>query len=338
LSIHEAFRSHEKLMLWLLPGVALAGAALIVPIGWILAHASRQGRGAALGGRPNRRGVARPSAAGLYGHFARPFWLTWVSDRPRLPLAAAAAAPALITLALALVAGVAGWTARYDWSPAFVLEAELTRSTAIAAAVVPGAALVLLVYAALRAPRQAMLPFVAASTGCMGSVELLAVAADWLTRLLGCELAAAGAWGLWIAVRRWRRLRFSPRSAEPNGLEVESSPTSFPRKIEIAERFGLSAGAAIRAFSGYAARLDERILDGPVGSVAAALELASSKADLTEAAIDRCTRRPALWAKRAGAGLARLDDAVGHSLYTAGVLTAAALAYTAILLLLIFST
>ncbi|HEX5421386.1 MAG TPA: hypothetical protein VFY39_15445 [Gammaproteobacteria bacterium] len=330
-------------MLWLLPGMPLAGAALIVAIGLIAGGVPEDDRGEALGPRGKRpsRSVKRLSPRGRppqlrYWQPSAALWPTWISDRPRVPLAAAAAGPALITLALALTAEAAGWTARYAWSPAFALEAGLTPAAAVVAAVVPGAALPLLVYAALRAPQNALVPFIAASSGCIAAIELLAVAADWLTRLLGCELGIACAVALAIAVRRW--LRLSPKAAARNLLEAGRRPQKLFERFALAKSFRLYAARAMSALTRKAANLDERIVDGPVRAAGAALQFASSKADLTEAVIDRCAQSPAHWASRAGAGLARAEAAVGHSYYTAGVLAAAAVAYTAILLLLVFST
>lgn len=128
----------------------------------------------------------------------------------RLPLALAAAAAMAATLALAAGAAAGGWTATYTWSDLLVLRAGLDPIAALVALLVPAVALPIVVYAAFHEAEEGLSRLVALLVFFAGSMELLVIAADLLTLLVGWELVGASSWAL--IAHEWREAH-SPRDA-----------------------------------------------------------------------------------------------------------------------------
>jgi NADH:ubiquinone oxidoreductase subunit 5 (subunit L)/multisubunit Na+/H+ antiporter MnhA subunit len=116
--------------------------------------------------------------------------------RGRLWLGAAAVAVLLLTLLLSVLATIQDWSGSLAWSDALRLQTALTPLSATVAILVPTIALPVLAYAAAHEV------FVA-------SMELLVIANDLLTLLIGWELVGACSWAL--IGHEWRDLE-NPRS------------------------------------------------------------------------------------------------------------------------------
>ncbi|WP_349370098.1 proton-conducting transporter membrane subunit [Salinarimonas sp.] len=114
----------------------------------------------------------------------------------RTALAWSAGAALGATLALAIAAAAAGWSGRLAWSDALVLEAALTPGSALVAILVPAIALPVVVYAAFHEARAGLARLVGLLLVFVGGMELLVVAADFLTLLIGWEIVGALSWAL----------------------------------------------------------------------------------------------------------------------------------------------
>lgn len=116
--------------------------------------------------------------------------------RGRGTLAAAAAAALLATLTLVGLAVSGGWASRLPWAGPLVLTAALPPVSAAMAALVPLVALPVVLWAAAREEAEGLRRLLALLLVFVGAMELVAVAADLLTLLIGWELVGACSWAL----------------------------------------------------------------------------------------------------------------------------------------------
>ncbi|MEQ8346226.1 MAG: proton-conducting transporter membrane subunit [Sneathiellaceae bacterium] len=129
--------------------------------------------------------------------------------RSRLWLGALAVAALLLTLALSIAGAAQGWSGTLAWSGALRLQAALTPLSATVAMLVPAIALPVLAFAAAEERRAGLPRLVALLLAFVGGMELLVVADDLLTLLIGWELVGACSWAL--IGHDWRDAR-NPRS------------------------------------------------------------------------------------------------------------------------------
>ncbi|HSN72419.1 MAG TPA: proton-conducting transporter membrane subunit, partial [Steroidobacteraceae bacterium] len=109
-------------------------------------------------------------------------------------------ATACVTLASTVLAAVAGtigeWSARLAWSRWLELTAGMTPTSATMAVLVPVIALPVVLYAAAHEEERGLARLIALMLLFVGSMELLVVATDLLTLLIGWELVGACSWAL----------------------------------------------------------------------------------------------------------------------------------------------
>ncbi len=137
------------------------------------------------------------------------------------------------TLALVPIAASAGWTGSLQWSATLALRAALTPLSALVAALLPAVALPVLVYAAYRGRDTGLVRLLSLLLLFCGAMELLVIAADLLTLLIGWEIVGACSWAL--IAHEWRDAA-NPRSA---------------RYAFVVTRFG-DLGLYLAAMSAYA--------------------------------------------------------------------------------------
>lgn len=101
-----------------------------------------------------------------------------------------------LTLFLAVLATLDHWSASLTWSETLRLQAALTPLSATVAILVPAIALPVLVFAAAHEPRPGLARLIALLLVFTGGMELLVVADDLLTLLIGWELVGACSWAL----------------------------------------------------------------------------------------------------------------------------------------------
>lgn len=116
--------------------------------------------------------------------------------RSRRALGLVAAGVLLPTLALAVLASLHGWTGTLTWGAQLQLTAALTVQSAVVAVLVPLVALAVLVYAAAHEDHQDLRRLMAVMLVFVGGMELLVIADDFLTLLIGWELVGACSWAL----------------------------------------------------------------------------------------------------------------------------------------------
>lgn len=116
--------------------------------------------------------------------------------RHRLALAIPACSALAGTLFAAWLAARDGWNGVLVWNAALRLQAELTPLSAVMALLVPAVALPVLLYAAIHEHRSGLARLLALLLVFAGAMELLVVAADLLTLLIGWELVGACSWAL----------------------------------------------------------------------------------------------------------------------------------------------
>lgn len=114
--------------------------------------------------------------------------------RGMLTVIGVAAMAATLLLALAAVAG--GWQATLAWSPVLQLQAMLPPVAAVMAVLVPAVALPIVLYAGVHEAGQGLARLLALLLAFVGAMELLVIAGDWLTLLMGWELVGACSWAL----------------------------------------------------------------------------------------------------------------------------------------------
>ncbi len=117
-------------------------------------------------------------------------------EQRRCRLAAVAGVSLAATLLLALLAAGGGWTGAWQWNTVLQLGAVLTPLSAVVAVLVPAVALPVLLYAAAHEHRPGLGRLIALLLIFVGAMELLVIAADLLTLLIGWELVGACSWAL----------------------------------------------------------------------------------------------------------------------------------------------
>ena len=160
--------------------------------------------------------------------------LLWmVRSHRRGTLALVSALSLAATLALVALAASAGWTGGLRWSEALTLQVALTPLSALVAALVPAVALPVLVYAAYREHEIGLVRLLSLLLFFCGAMELLVIADDLLTLLIGWEIVGACSWAL--IAHEWRD------AANPNSA----------RYAFVVTRFG-DLGLFLAAMSAYA--------------------------------------------------------------------------------------
>ncbi|WP_417809670.1 NADH-quinone oxidoreductase subunit L [Thioclava sp.] len=132
-----------------------------------------------------------------------------MGDRPRAWLATLAVAILGATLILALLAGAQGWSATLVWSDTIQLSAALTPISAAIGVLVPAIALAVTFHAARHEHTQGIGRLIGLMILFTGGMELVVVADDLLTLLIGWELIGACSWAL--IAHKWRDIE-NPRS------------------------------------------------------------------------------------------------------------------------------
>lgn len=116
--------------------------------------------------------------------------------KARLWVGMAACATMALTFLLGWLAAAAEWTGRLAWNETLQLVAALTPLAATAAMLVPVIALPILGYAAAHEERPGLPRLIALLLIFVGGMELLVIAGDLLTLLIGWELVGACSWAL----------------------------------------------------------------------------------------------------------------------------------------------
>jgi len=122
-------------------------------------------------------------------------------SRPVLGLGAGSVLTA--TIAVAAWAAAARPAASYRWGAGLTLQLAVDGTAAVVAVVVPAVALVVVAYAAVHEPDRGLGRLIATLVGFVGAMELLVLAGDVLTLLIGWELVGAFSWAL-IAHEWWK--------------------------------------------------------------------------------------------------------------------------------------
>ncbi|MDP8977617.1 MAG: NADH-quinone oxidoreductase subunit L, partial [Actinomycetota bacterium] len=123
---------------------------------------------------------------------------------------------AMGALALLATAGIAGWAAwahpraEYGWGSGVTLLLGVDDVAGVVAVLVPLVAAPIVVYAAAHEPRRGLPRLIGLLVVFVGAMELLVVAGDLLTLLIGWELVGAVSWGL--IAHEWRQVDI-PRAA-----------------------------------------------------------------------------------------------------------------------------
>lgn len=120
----------------------------------------------------------------------------------RLTLAGVSALASVATMGLVVVAFAGNWDGTLVWSGALRLHAALTPLSAMVAALVPLVALPVLGYACVEEDALGLRRLIALLLAFVGAMELLVIADDLLTLLIGWELVGACSWAL--IGHRWR--------------------------------------------------------------------------------------------------------------------------------------
>jgi NADH:ubiquinone oxidoreductase subunit 5 (subunit L)/multisubunit Na+/H+ antiporter MnhA subunit len=130
--------------------------------------------------------------------------------RGRAALAAWGTVAMLGALGLSLAAVLGGWAGRWDFGPQITLLAGLAPASAVVLCLVPAVALPVVLFAAVHEARAGLTRLVALLLFFAGAMQLLVVADDLLTLLIGWELVGACSWAL--IAHAWREPE-NPRSA-----------------------------------------------------------------------------------------------------------------------------
>jgi NADH-quinone oxidoreductase subunit L len=140
-------------------------------------------------------------------------------DRPttRGRLAGVAGLVLAATLGLAVAAAVTGATTSWAWGAGIELVLASPPLAGVVAVTVPAVALPTALYAAAQEPAAGSSRLVGLLVAFTGAMELVVVAADLLTLLIGWELVAALSWAL--IGHHWR---------EPDRPAVRRTPSSPP--------------------------------------------------------------------------------------------------------------
>jgi NADH-quinone oxidoreductase subunit L len=142
-------------------------------------------------------------------------WL-WARNRSQALLAISAGSVLVVTTVLAAWAAAARPGGAYTWGAGMTLRLTMDGTAAVVAVVVPAVALIVVMYAAAHEPSQGLGRLVATLVGFVGAMELLVLAGDVLTLLIGWELVGACSWAL-IAHEWWKA---EPPSAAAHAFVV----------------------------------------------------------------------------------------------------------------------
>ena len=186
----------------------------------------------------------------------------WPSER-RMGLGAAGVLVLTATLALAVLAATQGWSEALEWGGPLRLIAVLTPLSSIVAILVPGVALAVVLYAAAHEAERGLWRLLALMVAFAGAMELLVIAGDFVTLLLGWELVGACSWAL--IGHRWR----------------DADVPASANYAFVVTRFGdlglFLAGMACFAATGRFAFSSLAVMHGPaLGVVAAGLLLSAA--------------------------------------------------------------
>ncbi len=120
-----------------------------------------------------------------------------LGDRVRRGVLAAGGVAAMLAgVALTLAAISQGWTGDWRVGPALTLTARLVPLSSLVALLVPCVALPVLLFAAMHEARRGLARMVALLVFFVGAMQLLVIADDLLTLLIGWELVGACSWAL----------------------------------------------------------------------------------------------------------------------------------------------
>lgn len=114
----------------------------------------------------------------------------------RTALAVVAVSAMLADLGLAVLAVSGGWTGEWAWSEQLVLSARLDPISSTMVLLVPAVALPVVLYAAVQEAGRGLTRLMALLLAFVGAMQLLVVADDLLTLLVGWELVGACSWAL----------------------------------------------------------------------------------------------------------------------------------------------
>jgi len=130
--------------------------------------------------------------------------------RGRIALAAWGTAAMLAALGESAAAVLGDWSGQWGFGPAITLHARLAPASDVLVCLVPAVALPVVLFAAMHEARAGLTRLVALLLFFAGAMQLLVVADDLLTLLIGWELVGACSWAL--IAHDWRALE-NPRSA-----------------------------------------------------------------------------------------------------------------------------
>ncbi|MBW3577631.1 MAG: NADH-quinone oxidoreductase subunit L [Actinobacteria bacterium] len=176
--------------------------------------------------------------------------------RARIVLAVASAAALIATCALAVVAGATAASTSWAWGAGLRLGLEVPPLAAAVAITVPGVALATVVYAAAHEAACGLARQLGLLVVFTGAMELVVVAADLLTVLIGWELVAAVSWAL--IGHQWRDPTRPARAAHAFNVTRAGALGLF-----------VAAGAAFAATGGLT-YTDLAAVDGPALHLVAA--------------------------------------------------------------------
>lgn len=114
----------------------------------------------------------------------------------RRTLAAVSCGVLAVTLVLAALGATSEWTGTVAWSDMLSLTAGFVPASAVMAVLVPAIALPVLLYAASHEEPGGLARLTALLLAFVGGMELLVIASDFLTLLIGWEIVGACSWAL----------------------------------------------------------------------------------------------------------------------------------------------
>lgn len=136
--------------------------------------------------------------------------LLWAAgERPRMWLGTFATLATAATAVLAVAA--ADWSGQATWAPGLVLRAQLTPLAWAVAVMVPAVATAVVIFAAAHEAERGLPRLLGLVLVFTGAMELVVVAADLLTLLVGWEVMGACSWAL--IGHRWRDAHAMPSAA-----------------------------------------------------------------------------------------------------------------------------
>ncbi len=125
----------------------------------------------------------------------------WAGPDGRVRAGASGAAALAVTVLLALAAG--DWTGSYGWSHMLVLRASLMPLSHAVAVMVPTIALAVVIFAASHEEKRGLSRLIGLLVVFVGGMELIVMAGDLLTLLIGWEIVGACSWAL--ITHHWRQ-------------------------------------------------------------------------------------------------------------------------------------